>query len=166
MCSLTRSLPAVLLALALSAGAAAPLSDAELDARVHALSGQLRCLVCQNQTLADSDADLAADLRHQIREQLRNGASEEAVKQYLVQRYGDFVLYKPPLKPLTWLLWFGPLLLLCAVLAALWRARTSPAAPAMPLDDAEQRRIAALLDEPAQCRPSRAAEPLPPLSSP
>ncbi|WP_224078759.1 cytochrome c-type biogenesis protein [Cupriavidus laharis] len=150
-CALTFALHAV----------AAPPADAELDARVHTLSEQLRCLVCQNQTLADSNADLAVDLRRQIREQLRQGASDEAVKQYLVQRYGDFVLYKPPLKPLTWLLWFGPLLLLIAVLAGLSRARSRRAAPAAPLDDAERRRLAELLDE-----PPRSADPLPPLSPP
>src|SRR4029453_3762592 len=79
---------------------ATALTEAELDARVHALSNELRCLVCQNQTLADSNADLAARLRPQVRAQLRGGASDEAVKDYLVQRYGDFVLYKPPLRPL------------------------------------------------------------------
>ncbi|CAG2147101.1 cytochrome c-type biogenesis protein [Cupriavidus numazuensis] len=150
---------------ALHANAAAP-TDADLDARVHALSEQLRCLVCQNQTLADSNAELAVDLRRQIREQLRQGASDEAVKQYLVQRYGDFVLYKPPLKPMTWLLWFGPLLLLMVVLAALWRARSRRAAPTAPLDDAERRRLAELLDEPPPQRSSHSIDTLPPLSPP
>ncbi len=153
------------LAFALHASAATP-TDAELDARVHALSEQLRCLVCQNQTLADSNAELAVDLRRQIREQLRQGASDEAAKQYLVQRYGDFVLYKPPLKPLTWLLWFGPLLLLVAVLAGLWRARSRRAVAAAPLDDAERRKLAELLDEPPPRTPAASADPLPPLSPP
>lgn len=97
--------------------------DPALDARVHALAAQLRCLVCQNQTLADSDADLAVDLRGQIREQLRQGTSEEAVKDYLVQRYGDFVLYKPPVRPQTWLLWFGPLVLLIGTSVVIVRRR-------------------------------------------
>lgn len=153
------------LAFALHAGAATP-TDAELDARVHALSEQLRCLVCQNQTLADSNAELAVDLRRQVREQLRQGASDDEVKQYLVQRYGDFVLYKPPVKPLTWLLWFGPLLLLIAVGAGLWRARSRRAAPTAPLDDAERRRLAELLDEPPPRASAPAADPLPPLSPP
>ena len=129
---------------------AAALSEAELDARVHALSGGLRCLVCQNQTLADSNAELAVDLRRQIRAQLRDGASDAAIKDYLVQRYGDFVLYQPPLRPLTWLLWFGPLLLLAAAVAAIVRARSrEPAAGAQadaPLDAAAQRQLADLLD--------------------
>jgi cytochrome c-type biogenesis protein CcmH len=153
------------LAFTLHAGAATP-TDAELDARVHALSEQLRCLVCQNQTLADSNAELAVDLRRQVREQLRQGASDDEVKQYLVQRYGDFVLYKPPLKPLTWLLWFGPLLLLGIVLAVLWRVRARRAAPAAPLDDAERRRLAELLGEPPPRAPARTDDPLPPLSPP
>ncbi|PVY79348.1 cytochrome c-type biogenesis protein CcmH [Cupriavidus alkaliphilus] len=129
---------------------AAALSEAELDARVHALSGELRCLVCQNQTLADSNAELAVDLRRQIRAQLRDGASDAAIKDYLVQRYGDFVLYQPPLRPLTWLLWFGPLLLLAAAVAAIARARSrrpDAGTPAdAPLDATAQRQLADLLD--------------------
>ncbi|MBB2916959.1 cytochrome c-type biogenesis protein [Cupriavidus alkaliphilus] len=131
---------------------AAALSEAELDARVHALSGELRCLVCQNQTLADSNAELAVDLRRQIRAQLRDGASDAAIKDYLVQRYGDFVLYQPPLRPLTWLLWFGPLLLLAAAVAAIARARSRSRKPdagtpaEAPLDATAQRQLADLLD--------------------
>ncbi len=139
---------AIALALMLHAGMA-PAQDAEaqLDARVHALSAQLRCLVCQNQTLADSNADLAVDLRRQIREQLRAGASDQAVKDYLAQRYGDFVLYRPPVRPLTWLLWFGPALLLATVVAAIVRARRERRATGDTLDDNEQARLAALLDD-------------------
>lgn len=129
---------------------AAALTEAQLDARVHALSSELRCLVCQNQTLADSNAELAVDLRRQIRAQLRDGASDAAIKDYLVQRYGDFVLYQPPLRPLTWLLWFGPLLLLAATVAAIARARSrKPASGAhsdAPLDAAAQRQLAELLE--------------------
>lgn len=129
---------------------AAALSEAELDARVHALSGELRCLVCQNQTLADSNAELAVDLRRQIRAQLRDGASDAAIKDYLVQRYGDFVLYQPPLRPLTWLLWFGPLLLLAAAVATIVRARSRKPAtgtPAeAPLDATAQHQLADLLN--------------------
>ncbi|WP_454763871.1 cytochrome c-type biogenesis protein CcmH [Cupriavidus campinensis] len=118
---------ACLLWMAFSAQAA---EDAALDARAHALADQLRCLVCQNQSLADSDADLAVDLRGQIREQLRQGASEAAVKDYLVARYGDFVLYEPPMRPQTWLLWFGPLLLVVGATAAIVRQRRRhPAGP-------------------------------------
>ncbi|SOY62470.1 cytochrome c-type biogenesis protein [Cupriavidus taiwanensis] len=134
------------------------LSEAELDARVHALSTELRCLVCQNQTLADSNAELAVDLRRQIRAQLRDGASDAAIKDYLVQRYGDFVLYQPPLRPLTWLLWFGPLLLLAAAVAAIARARSRKAAAGTqadaPLDAAAQRALADLLEaSPTERRP-------------
>ncbi|MDM0034417.1 cytochrome c-type biogenesis protein CcmH [Variovorax sp. J22P271] len=139
-----RRMAALWPALALATAIAAP-SEAQLDARVHALSQQLRCVVCQNQTLADSQAELAVDLRRQIREQLRSGAGDEAVKAYLVQRYGDFVLYDPPLKPATWLLWFGPLLLLAlAALAVVRSRRRRPAAPA-PLDEAARQRADALL---------------------
>ena len=83
-------------------------TDAALEARLKTLSEELRCLVCQNQTLADSTAPLAEDLRREVRELARAGKSDAEIKQYLVARYGDFVLYKPPVKPTTWLLWFGP----------------------------------------------------------
>ena len=76
------------------------------------LAAELRCLVCQNQTLADSNAPLAEDLRNQVREKMRRGASDSEIVDYMVARYGDFVLYRPPLKLTTLLLWFGPLLLL------------------------------------------------------
>src|SRR5712671_6440304 len=82
--------------------------DAGLERRVTNLSHELRCLVCQNQTLADSNAPLAVDLRNQIREQLAAGKSERDVTDFMVARYGDFVLYRPPLKASTVLLWIGP----------------------------------------------------------
>jgi len=138
-----------LLAMCLASGAAlaaSPADEAALDARAHALAQQLRCVVCQNQTLADSNAELAVDLRRQVRQQLAAGASEQAVKDYLAQRYGDFVLYRPPLRPLTWLLWFGPLLLLAGVVAMLLRARRRTVhAPATVLDPQERERLHALL---------------------
>ena len=83
-------------------------ANAALDARLKSLFEELRCLVCQNQTLADSSAPLAEDLRREVRELAQQGKSDAEIKQYLVARYGDFVLYKPPVKPATWLLWFGP----------------------------------------------------------
>ncbi len=83
-------------------------ADAAFDARLKNLEEELRCLVCQNQTLADSTAPLAQDLRREVRELAQQGKSDAEIKQYLVARYGDFVLYKPPVKPTTWLLWFGP----------------------------------------------------------
>ena len=104
----------------------------DLDKRVMDLSAELRCLVCQNQSLADSHADLAVDLRNQVREQMRAGKSDMEIKAWLTQRYGDFVLYRTPVKSTTWLLWFGPFLLLIAGIAGLLfylgrrRARTVP----------------------------------------
>jgi len=83
-----------------------------IESRMMALASELRCLVCQNQTIADSHADLAIDLRQQIREQLVAGKSEGQIRDYMTERYGDFVLYKPPVKPTTMLLWYGPGVLL------------------------------------------------------
>ena len=104
---------ALLLPHAAIAGEAVPVAeDPVLEQRMINLSEDLRCLVCQNESLAGSHADLAQDLRQEIRDQMRSGKSDEQVVDYLTQRYGDFVLYKPPLKPLTWLLWFGPFVLL------------------------------------------------------
>lgn len=94
-------------------------ADQGLEARVQALAEVLRCLVCQNQNLADSHADLAIDLKNQVRDMLRQGKSEKEVIDYLVQRYGDFVLYRPPVKSSTWLLWGGPFLLLGSGLSVL-----------------------------------------------
>ncbi len=86
----------------------------EQEALFNKLSNELRCLVCQNQAIADSNADLAKDLRDEIFSMLQQGMSEEEIIEFMVQRYGDFVLYNPPLKPLTWLLWFGPAFALLA----------------------------------------------------
>jgi len=96
-------------------------ADPVLEDRVLAVATELRCLVCQNQTLADSNAPLAVDLRNQIREQMQEGATESQIVDYMVARYGDFVLYRPPLKATTVLLWAGPLLLLIAGIAILYR---------------------------------------------
>ena len=90
-----------------------------LEARLNTLAKELRCLVCQNETLADSRADLALDLRREVREKMRQGLTDAQIKTYLTQRYGDFVLYRPPVKSSTWLLWFGPFLLLIAAIAGL-----------------------------------------------
>jgi cytochrome c-type biogenesis protein CcmH len=88
--------------------------DPALEARLQEVTAELRCLVCQNQTIADSHADLAVDLRNQVREMLRRGDSREQIIEYMTARYGDFVLYRPPLKQSTAFLWFGPALLLVA----------------------------------------------------
>ena len=95
--------------------------DPALEERVMNLSKELRCLVCQNETLADSRADLAEDLRNQIREQMKAGKSDKQIVAYLTQRYGKFILYNPPIDPTTYLLWFGPFVLLLAGLFVLFR---------------------------------------------
>ena len=124
-----------LLVAALLLAATTAFADEALDARLKALEGELRCLVCQNQTLAESEAPLAADWRKEVRELAQAGKSDDDIRGYLVARYGDFVLYKPPVEPLTYLLWFGPFLLLAAGVAA-WlvvlrrRARMRAGAPA------------------------------------
>ncbi|HTE14818.1 MAG TPA: cytochrome c-type biogenesis protein [Burkholderiales bacterium] len=121
--------------------------DAALERRVQRISEELRCLVCQNQSLADSHAELAVDLKNQVREKLKQGASEKDVIVFMTERYGDFVLYRPPVKATTWLLWFGPGLLMVAGLLALFlrlcRRATLAAAPA--LTAAERARAAVLL---------------------
>jgi cytochrome c-type biogenesis protein CcmH len=110
-----------LCALPLAAKEAVPVSaDPALEARMMVLATELRCLVCQNQTIADSHADLAVDLRQQIREQLAAGKNEDDIRRYMTDRYGDFVLYKPPVKGTTLLLWVGPGLLLAGALIALF----------------------------------------------
>ena|SRR5688572_27942637 len=128
----------------LAAGVCA--QNPELEKRVNALADELRCLVCQNQTLADSNAPLAVDLRNQIREQLAKGASEREVVDFMVARYGDFVLYRPPFKASTFLLWTGPFLLLVLGAAVLVRRLTRPRPPAPQLSEAERARAAKLLE--------------------
>jgi cytochrome c-type biogenesis protein CcmH len=119
--------------------------DTALELRVTHLSEQLRCLVCQNQTIADSQAQLAIELKNQVREQLAAGRSERAVIDFMVQRYGDFVLYRPPLTHSTWLLWFGPLLLLVFGLGFLLSTLRAKRPAAADLAPAELARGAALL---------------------
>ncbi|MGB5456524.1 MAG: cytochrome c-type biogenesis protein [Gammaproteobacteria bacterium] len=87
-------------------------ATAEQEALFNKLSDELRCLVCQNQAISDSNADLAKDLRDEIYTMLQQGQSEDQIVEFMVARYGDFVLYRPPMKPVTWLLWFGPALAL------------------------------------------------------
>jgi cytochrome c-type biogenesis protein CcmH len=149
------------LALLLLAGPAAAatspdemLKDPALEARARTLGKELRCLVCQNQSIDDSDADLARDLRRLVRERLVAGDSDEEVLAFATQRYGDFVLLRPPVKPATWLLWFGPLAVLLVgggLVLAFFRSRGSPrgaaAAAAADLDPGERERLARLLGE-------------------
>jgi cytochrome c-type biogenesis protein CcmH len=105
-------------------------ADDPLRERLRRLETDLRCLVCQNQTLADSNADLANDLRREVRLLADAGKSDDEIRDYLVARYGDFVLYKPPMKPITWLLWFGPFVLLAGGAFAWWRIARARAAAA------------------------------------
>ena len=111
-----------------------------LEARMVRITSELRCLVCQNQTIADSNAALAVDLRRETRELITQGKSDGEVIDYMTARYGDFVLYRPPLKATTALLWFGPAAMLvggAAVLVVVLRRRTRMAAEAFELDDDE-----------------------------
>jgi len=152
-----RWLVAALTALALAApGALAAtnpdevLDDPKLEARARELGKELRCLVCQNQSIDDSDADLARDLRLLVREQIKAGKSDDEIIAFLTERYGDFILLEPPVKPATWGLWFGPAAVLVAAAAGVAvyvRRRRSRAEGAPPLSDEEQARLDALLGE-------------------
>jgi cytochrome c-type biogenesis protein CcmH len=113
-------------------------ADPSLEARMVRITSELRCLVCQNQTIADSNAALAVDLRREARELIKQGKSDAEVVDYMTARYGDFVLYRPPLKATTLLLWFGPALFLvggAAVLIVVLRRRSRMSADAFEADD-------------------------------
>ena len=120
-------------------------ADPVLEKRVMALSAELRCLVCQNQTIADSNAELAIDLKNQVREKLGQGMSDKDVVDYMVQRYGDFVLYRPPVKTITWLLWFGPFLLLVGGIFVLMLKLSRRRTQVDSLPEPERQRAAQLL---------------------
>ncbi|CAB3846161.1 cytochrome c-type biogenesis protein [Achromobacter ruhlandii] len=131
--------------------APAAASDPALEAHVQAFTRDLRCLVCQNESLADSRAPLARDLRDEVRRLFRSGQDEVQVRQFLVSRYGDYVLYRPPLKARTALLWIGPgVLLACAMGGLLWRLRRHARAPEPPLPAPQAQAARALLAEPTQ----------------
>jgi len=135
---------------ALAVAVDTPLSDPALENRARALHKELRCLVCQNQSIEDSNADLAQDLRALVRERLSAGDSDAETVAFIVERYGDWVLLKPPVKTQTLLLWGAPALLLLvgALMVAVWFRRRRQAVPAgAPLSAEEQRRIEALLRE-------------------
>ena len=154
---LVRSTGLLLLVLAICSAAfltfadeARPIAeDPALEERVMNLSRELRCLVCQNETLADSRAELAEDLRNQIREQMKAGKSDKEIVAYLTARYGDFVLYRPPVKPTTYLLWFGPFLILIAGLIILFRyvKHRREVIVEQPLSPAERSRAESLLNK-------------------
>jgi cytochrome c-type biogenesis protein CcmH len=144
---------AALLALAAPAIArdAAPTArDPVAQERAVGLANELRCLVCQNQSIAESNAELAVDLRRQIDEQIAAGKSDREIIDFMVARYGDFVLYRPPLKATTLLLWGGPLLLLLAGVLVAWRVlrRRRGRAADRPLSEEERREAERLLGEP------------------
>jgi len=133
------------IASATNAADIAGLND-EQEARYRNLTSELRCLVCQNQNIADSDAPLAADLRNQVKRQILAGESNAQITDYLTARYGDFVLYKPPFKAITLMLWLGPVLLVMTALGAAFAfARRSRKAPTTFVVDEE--RLRKLLDE-------------------
>ena len=121
--------------------------DPVLEARLANLSKELRCLVCQNETLADSRADLAVDLRREIREQMKAGKSDKEIVAFLTERYGQFILYRPRVTPVTYLLWFGPFVLLLAGLYVLFRyiKQRRDAITEQPLTAEERRRAEELL---------------------
>ncbi len=150
-----RRLAAAVLLLLLAGGIARAvepgerLADPALEARARAIGKELRCLVCQNESIDDSGADLAHDLRVLLRERLKAGDSDRQAIAYIVARYGQFVLLKPPVEPATYALWFGPpaLLALAAIAIALRLRRRDTSAPPAPLSAEERRRLARLLDE-------------------
>jgi cytochrome c-type biogenesis protein CcmH len=136
------------LALAAAAGAVEPqeqLADPALEARAREIGQELRCLVCQNQSIDDSDADLARDLRRIVRERLTAGDTDDQVMAFVTARYGDYVLLRPPLRAGTLALWFGPVVLLGAGIAAIMLRRRRRVA-AEPFSAEEDRRLAQLLD--------------------
>jgi cytochrome c-type biogenesis protein CcmH len=150
-----RLMQGVLFLLAAAAVATAQSKEAEpsakeplIEQRLIHISEELRCLVCQNESLASSRAELANDLREEVRLLIRQDKSDVAIKAYLVERYGDFVLYRPEVKPLTWFLWFGPFaLLLCGVVGMVLYVRQRQAVQklAQPLSEKERDRVRVLL---------------------
>ncbi|HMA16008.1 MAG: cytochrome c-type biogenesis protein [Bacteroidota bacterium] len=150
---MTRVLLVLALLLATPAFAVEPdemLDDPALEQRARALSAEIRCVVCQNESIDSSNAEIARELRVLVRERLVAGDSDREVLDYLVARYGDFVLLRPPVKPSTWLLWFGPFAILLigavAVFVYFRRQRTAAAAPPSALSREEEARLARLLD--------------------
>lgn len=127
--------------------AAPAVTDPALEREVMAIASELRCLVCQNQSIAESSAPLAIDLRNQVREQLQTGKTRNEIRAYMVERYGEFVLYRPPVNAATLLLWLGPLLLLVAGAAMLYGRITRRTVETPPLSEAQRERAAKLLAE-------------------
>ncbi|MBU3581592.1 cytochrome c-type biogenesis protein CcmH [Polynucleobacter sp. AP-Capit-er-40B-B4] len=128
---------------------AAPLADDPVtEQRLISISEEMRCLVCQNESLAGSRSDLANDLRREIRILISEGKSDDQIRSFMVERYGDFVLYRPPVKPVTWLLWIGPFVILGIGIAGLlmYLRRRNSSVPNVVLTDADNQKIDALLN--------------------
>lgn len=131
------------------ANEAASLSDDPVtEQRLISISEEMRCLVCQNESLAGSRSDLANDLRREIRILIKEGKSDEQIRAFMVERYGDFVLYRPPVKPITWLLWIGPFVILIIGVAGLlsYLRRRNNSVPHVNLTDADNQKIDAILN--------------------
>lgn len=135
-----------------------PLADPSQEARAQRLFDDIRCVVCQHEAVADSPAGIAADMRGLVREQIAAGRTDAQIRADLVSRYGDFVLFRPPVRPGTWLLWFGPFVALLAVAAGLFAVsrRRRPETP--PLSPEEEARLAGILSS-SDVRPDPAAKP-------
>ncbi|MBU3639940.1 MULTISPECIES: cytochrome c-type biogenesis protein [unclassified Polynucleobacter] len=128
---------------------AAPLADDPVtEQRLISISEEMRCLVCQNESLAGSRSDLANDLRREIRILIKEGKSDDQIRSFMVERYGDFVLYRPPVKPVTWLLWIGPFVILGLGIAGLliYLRRRNSSLPDITLTDTDNQKIDALLN--------------------
>lgn len=127
---------------------AVPLADDPvIEQRLIVISEEMRCLVCQNESLAGSRSDLANDLRREIRNLIKEGKTDDQIRSFMVERYGDFVLYRPPVKPITWFLWIGPFVILLAGIIGLmvYLRRRNQNVPSTKLSEADNRRIDALL---------------------
>jgi len=133
-----------------NAGEASPMAeDPVVEARLVHISQEIRCLVCQNESLSSSRAELADDLRREVRDLIRTNKSDQEIKDFLVSRYGDFVLYRPEVKPLTWVLWFGPFVALLMAAIFMWvylRQRRATVKPHV-LSEAERARVEQLLKD-------------------
>ena len=128
---------------------AVPLADDPVtEQRLISISEEMRCLVCQNESLAGSRSDLANDLRREIRTLISEGKTDDQIRSFMVERYGDFVLYRPPVKPVTWLLWIGPFVILGIGIAGLlmYLRRRNNSVPNVVLTDADNQKIDALLN--------------------
>lgn len=123
--------------------------DPVIEQRLISISEEMRCLVCQNESLAGSRSELANDLRREIRTLIQEGKSDDQIRSFMVERYGDFVLYRPPVKPITWLLWIGPFVILIIGIAILlgYLRRRNQGIPSTTLSAADNQKIDALLNQ-------------------